>query len=235
MYLFNSRVRYSEIDPNKKLDLAGIINYFQDCSTFQSESLNLGFDFLESRNLAWVITNWQIVIHRFPKLGESIKVSTWPYEFKSMFARRNYLLETEEGEVLAVADSLWVLMDLTRMRPCKVDPELFAGYPLEEAYPMEKAPRKIAISSPLTSYEPFSVTKSNLDTNNHVNNGQYIKMAAEYLPEHFEIKEMRAEYRKSAMLGDLITPKVTNNDDSCTGVLADKNDTPYCVIIFIKK
>ena len=45
MYLFNSRVRYSEIDPNKKLDLAGIINYFQDCSTFQSESLNLGFDF----------------------------------------------------------------------------------------------------------------------------------------------------------------------------------------------
>ena len=34
MYSFKSRVRYSEVGEDKKLSLNGIINYFQDCSTF---------------------------------------------------------------------------------------------------------------------------------------------------------------------------------------------------------
>ena len=42
MYSFKSRVRYSEVGEDKKLSLNGIINYFQDCSTFQSEMLNNG-------------------------------------------------------------------------------------------------------------------------------------------------------------------------------------------------
>ena len=37
MYEFNSRVRYSEIDHHGTLTLPALINYFQDCSTFQSE------------------------------------------------------------------------------------------------------------------------------------------------------------------------------------------------------
>ena len=41
MYSFDSRVRYSEVDEDRKLSLTGVINYMQDCSTFQSEDLNL--------------------------------------------------------------------------------------------------------------------------------------------------------------------------------------------------
>ena len=36
-YYFDSRIRYSELDENLCLPLHGLINYFQDCSTFQSE------------------------------------------------------------------------------------------------------------------------------------------------------------------------------------------------------
>lgn len=37
-YSFDSRVRYSEIGEDRHLTLNGMINYFQDCSTFQSEA-----------------------------------------------------------------------------------------------------------------------------------------------------------------------------------------------------
>ena len=37
MYQFDSRVRYSETGENGELTLTGMINYLQDCSTFQSE------------------------------------------------------------------------------------------------------------------------------------------------------------------------------------------------------
>ena len=47
MYEFNSRVRYSEIDHHGTLTLPALINYFQDCSTFQSELLNNGVERLE--------------------------------------------------------------------------------------------------------------------------------------------------------------------------------------------
>ena len=46
MYTFDSRVRYSETDEEGNLSVVGIMNYLQDCSTFQSEDLKLGISYL---------------------------------------------------------------------------------------------------------------------------------------------------------------------------------------------
>lgn len=43
-YSFESRVRYSEIGEDGRLTLPGILNYFQDCCTFQSASIGQGMD-----------------------------------------------------------------------------------------------------------------------------------------------------------------------------------------------
>ena len=44
MYEFNSRVRYSEVDSESRLTWLALMDYFQDCSVFHSESVNLGID-----------------------------------------------------------------------------------------------------------------------------------------------------------------------------------------------
>ena len=62
MYSFESMVRYSELDESGKLSLLAIFNYFQDCSTFQSESLGKGIEYLKSKNVAWWLANWQVEI-----------------------------------------------------------------------------------------------------------------------------------------------------------------------------
>lgn len=61
MYSFDSRVRYSEVDEDRKLSLTGVINYMQDCSTFQSEDLNMGIDYLTEKHRAWLLSSWQII------------------------------------------------------------------------------------------------------------------------------------------------------------------------------
>ena len=48
-FSFDSRVRYSETGEDRKLTLNGILNYFQDCCTFHSESAGVGMDYLEKR------------------------------------------------------------------------------------------------------------------------------------------------------------------------------------------
>ena len=47
MYSFDSRVRFSEVDETQELRVTSLINFFQDCSTFQSESIGLGIDALK--------------------------------------------------------------------------------------------------------------------------------------------------------------------------------------------
>ena len=67
-YSFDSCVRFSEVGEDQKLTLGSVINYFQDCSTFQSESLGAGVEFLRKQHRVWVLSSWQVVIERYPAL-----------------------------------------------------------------------------------------------------------------------------------------------------------------------
>lgn len=232
MYSFESRVRYSEVTKNKHMDITSIINYFQDCSTFQSEDLGIGISYLESRHRCWILNAWQIQFNRFPSLGEKITISTWPYAFKSMFGYRNFTIQDQDGAICAVANSTWVLMDSITQRPLRVTPDDMSDYHIEAPYPMEYVSRKILLPTELATLDSFPVVKSNIDTYNHVNNGQYINMAKEYLPIDFPLKQLRAEYRNSAHIGDTIVPKINSTDKTYTIVLANTENTPYAIIEF---
>ena len=56
MYTFESRVRFSEADHTELLTLPGLVNYFQDCSTFQSEDIGYGVESLKKSGQAWILS-----------------------------------------------------------------------------------------------------------------------------------------------------------------------------------
>ena len=64
-YSFSGRVRYSEIGENGLLTLPGVLNYFQDCSTFQSEEVGLGMEVLKEWKRFWVLSAWQVIVDHF--------------------------------------------------------------------------------------------------------------------------------------------------------------------------
>ena len=232
MYQFESRVRFSETDREKKLTLEAIVDYFQDCSTFQTEDLGVGFSYLVPKNLTWVLSYWHIVVEEYPNLGDKIKVGTLPYDFRGCFGKRNYFMETEEGRRIVKADSLWTLLDLKKMFPAKIPEELRTRYPKEDKIEMEYLPRKLVISADGEAEEMLVIQRQHLDCNGHVNNGQYIKLASIYLPQDFIVKQMRAEYKKQAYLGDFIYPYVYHEDNSVMVSLCDEQKNPYVVVEF---
>ena len=73
-----------------------------------------------------------------------------------------------------------------------------------------------------------------LDTNHHVNNQQFINMAIECIPENFAIRQMRAEYKKQAFLGDVLIPFVAENEGIYTVSLQDGEGKPYAVVEFTR-
>ena len=55
MYQFKSRVRFSEVDSHLNMTLPSIINYFQDCSTFHSDSIGQGIEVMMEQGYAWIL------------------------------------------------------------------------------------------------------------------------------------------------------------------------------------
>ena len=78
----------------------------------------------------------------------------------------------------------------------------------------------------------LAIAHHHLDTNHHVNNGQYVRMAQDYIPEDFSIHQMRAEYKKQAVLGDVIVPEVSYDQGKWIVSLCDEKKNPYAIIEF---
>ena len=230
MYSFQTKVRYSETDETGLITPEAIVNYFQDCSVFHSESLGVGIDYLKERNLAWVMSAWQIVIEEHPRFCEDITVATFPYDFKGFIGYRNFFMENIKGEKIVKANSIWTLLDLKTMHPVKPSAEMEAGYVLEEKLDMQYAPRKIALPLSNIKEEEMIVRAHHIDSNNHVNNAQYIKMAMDYIQPGMEIRQLRAEYKKQAVLGDVLVPLIGNTENGIVVQLCDTQDKPYAVV-----
>ena len=231
MYQFDSRVRYSETDEEGRLSLTGILNYFQDCSTFQSEDLGMGVRYLTEHGRAWWLTSWQIVIDRYPVLGEKIVISTWPYDFKGIYGYRNFTLQDQEGGYLARAASVWFFFDTVRQKPARITPEDIRGY--GEAQPrltMDYASRKIALPEEYEERPRILVSRHHLDTNHHVNNARYVEIAKESLPQEISVKELRVEYKKAAVLGDYMIPRVSRTEEGYVTALYSDQGAPYAVV-----
>lgn len=235
MYRMDARVRYSEVDEKRRIKLISILDYFQDCCTFQSEDVGGGIGFLQEMQRAWLLASWQIVIREYPKLGEKIQVCTMPYDFKGLYGFRNMLLENEAGEVLAYANSNWIFVDTLTGKPARIPKEVAEAYELDEPYPMERAHRKIWVPEHLVEKREIPVHRFCIDTNHHVNNGKYVLIAEEFLPADFKVGELRVEYRKAAMLGDILYPLVEELEDRVTVVLADQEKNPYAIIEFFRR
>ena len=229
MYTFDSRIRFSEVDVNKKLSTVGLIDYFQDCSTFQSEDLGVGFDFMTANHAAWIVNYWEIEFYRMPSIGERVRIGTLPYAMKGFMGLRNFWMETAAGERLAAANSVWTLLDMEKQYPMRVPPLLHEKYVLSPRLEMKYSQRKVKIpQTEAVQGERIHVMPFHLDTNGHMNNAQYVRLVTDCLPVGRGIERLRIEYKKQAKLGDSITPLIYRaGDDDITAALMGEDNEAY--------
>ncbi len=221
MYSFNSRVRYSEVGVNGRLTISAAIDYMQDCTTFHSESLGLGVEVLKGYNRAWFLNSWHIIIHELPKIAEDIVIKTWPTEFKSFMGLRNFEISSPEGVPYVQAESLWVYVDTKSGRPVKPTAEEISRYETFQPLDLGKFERKIKLPEGMEEFSPLTIRKYQIDTNGHVNNCEYARMAEEYIPDDRSIREINIEYKTSSYYGMKLIPKVSIDNNTVYVTLTD--------------
>ena len=229
---FAAPVRYSETTHDGTMSLPALIDIFQDCSIFHSEKIGYGPALLKAEHKAWVLTHWHIEVDRYPKLAEQVTVGTFASSFKTVSAGRDFYLRDPEGTVIARAHSTWGFMDLAAGKPVRPTADHVAAYSLGAPLEMPEESRKIALpaADDLRACDPITVRRDLIDTNEHMNNSQYVRIALGVLPDEMQPHRVRVDYRRSAVLGDVICPHVAIDPDRTVVLLADEDGDAYGVV-----
>ncbi len=204
IYDMDCRVRYSETDSDGKASLNAILDYFQDCATFHTQDIGIGFKDGLMKNRGWFLLAYEVAIDRAPEVFEHVKIRTESYHMRRYYGYRRFTIIDEAGEAIVKADSIWMLMDLNRLVPVKVPDEMSSAYVREGEEEKVTIKRKISTPKEWDKLDTIVIRKSHIDTNIHVNNSWYARWAQEYVPEGMCIKNVKIDYRKAAVLGDCI-------------------------------
>lgn len=234
MYEFQDRVRYSETDEDGDMKVVAMVNYLQDCSTFHSTDVGLTVERLRAMQRAWLLSYWDIYIERLPRLCERLVIGTSPHSFRGVIAHRNFWIRDAEGRDILRADSQWFSFDTEKQRPVKISEEVLLPFgERRDVLGLPESPRRITLPEKLERLSPVLVQRHHIDSNHHMNNAQYIEMAAEALLRAFPAHRkwtggrIRAEYQRAALLNAQIIPMLGRNEDGLVLSLQNERGEVY--------
>ena len=245
---FNNQQGCSQVAPDQQLTMDVMAGYAANPNVYGTVVVSLGCENCQMDLVVKAIeerTNKPLKQVIIQEAGGTLKAVDMAVRYaKEMVAEASMLQKEEfpiselivgtdeQGEYLAKANSLWSLLDVGTGKPVMVNEAMHKGYEIDEKLDMEYAPRKIAVPEGGELLEPIVVKKHHLDTNHHVNNGQYVNIAMEYLPDDFVIRQMRAEYKKQAFLDDVLHPYVVSTENDYVICLQDEAGKPYVSVEF---
>ena len=213
MYSLIYKVTTSTCDSEGKLKLYSALQMMQDCSEMWIDSEPQVKDYFARENMAQLLASRQVEIVRVPDFKEELTVTTSVYGMKPMFGFRNTFIYDAEGRPCYRTWSMGAFVDKANGKLKRVDDTVAGSLLIEPQLEMNYKDRRIIL--PKTEgevLEPVKVMRADIDYNKHLNNANYVRMAMELLPEDFEIKGLRVEYRVAAKLGDMLVPTIYKHD-----------------------
>lgn len=226
MYSLKFKVTTSTCDSEGQLKLYSALQMLQDCSEMWLESEPAVKQFFLSQHMTQLLATRQVEIVRMPRFKEDLTVTTSVYEVKPMYGFRNTFITDAHGEPCLKTWSMGAFVDLTTGRLKRIDDEIIATIVMDDKRDMNYRDRRIILPKEAgIQAPPVKVLRADIDYNRHMNNACYARMAMELLPEDFEVKSMRMEYRVPAKLGDLLTPTIFNSGGTITVCLAIGTET----------
>jgi len=233
MYTLDYKVTTSCCDSEGKLKLYSALQMMQDCSEMWIDSEPTVRKFFKDNNMTQLLATRQVEVMRVPRFKEDLTVTTSIYEVMPMYGFRNTFIRDAQGQPCYRTWSMGAFVDLGTGKLARIADDAIASLTLEPKLEMNYRGRRIILpKQDGTVMEPVKVIRADIDYNRHMNNANYVRIAMELLPEGFEVRDMRVEYRIAAKLGDMLTPTLYPIDSGYIVALAI-DDQPSAIIEFL--
>jgi acyl-ACP thioesterase len=173
-----------EVDNRQKMTVPALVRIMQEAAMQNAIQLNFSIWDFEAYNFNWVLMQKQMNVYRLPKMGERVRVGTYPAGFYRFFAYRDYAVFDDEGEVLATSASKWLLIDLDSRKIVTI-PDFVQAIKKDcppEAQCLPRPRNRLQKFGQADYQAEFRVNWHDLDFNEHLNNVHYITWMLEALP-----------------------------------------------------
>ena len=233
MYTLNYKVTTSCCDSEGKLKLYSALQMMQDCSEMWIDSEPTARKFFTDNNMTQLLATRQVEVLRVPRYKEDLTVTTSIYEVMPMYGFRNTFIRDVQGQPCYRTWSMGAFVDLGTGKLARIADDAIASLTLDPKQEMNYRGRRIILPKQEGNLmESVKVMRADIDYNRHMNNANYVRIAMELLPEGFEVRDMRVEYRIAAKLGDLLTPTLYPIDGGYI-IALDIDGQPSAIIEFL--
>lgn len=176
------------IDPCGRVKHRYLLEIFQEMAEIDAAKYNFAVFQVLERGMTWVLRSYRIDFECYPCREDRIlKIKTYAEIYRNLFSLRTFEIRNADGKLLGAAKTWWVLIDLERKRPLRLDKvegmDKFLAQ-LSENYPPEV---KIPEAANAQFCFPWQVRWQDLDVNDHTNHTIYFGWALESVP--FDVPE----------------------------------------------
>ncbi len=226
-----------DVAVNNKVTNTALLSYLEDAGGVHSNLVGFGLKDIPTVKRSWVLLGWKLKILKRPIYGEKIMIKTWSRGINKLYAYRDFEILDEMRNVIGIATSKWVLLDVEKLKITKITQDVQDAYTIENAKVFEE-PDLEKLSEPDTFSKStfFTINRSLIDVNNHLHNIYFMDIANEILPievyRNADLNDIQMMYKKEIKLGD--TVKVLyqeQNDEHIVAIKSEDEKNLHAIIV----
>ncbi len=230
----------SDINTEKELTNTCLLKYLEDVAGLHSEIAGYGVTDMNTTRKSWILLSWKVEIKKRPLINDTLSIKTWSRCIDKFYAFRDFEVRDQYNEIVCIATSKWVFIDIDKGKLVKISDEIAEKYKPEinskafEEHDLEKLKEP---NSYLTEIE-FKITRNLIDINKHLHNIYYLDIAKEALPEETglsnELNSFEIMYKKEIKLGEKVKAYYSKEDNYHYVTIKSEDESILHAIIRLK-
>lgn len=217
LYREEFEIPYSMSDVAHRAKLPDLLSECLSVSGRQSLALGISDEVVfETYGLVWIITDYEVTIHRLPRLYEKVIIETEAISYNKFFCYRSFRVFDQKGGLLLDVLTYFALLDWETRKAHPVLPEIVAPYGSTFEKKLRRSRKYTALEDPVSV--DYRVRFYDIDMNGHVNNTKYLDwmydvLGFEFLTEHIPHR-LDLKYSKEVAPGGVIQSCVRREGDT---------------------
>lgn len=222
----------SDFDVTSCVKTHRIMELMQDAATTHAEKLGIGWDYMDSQGLFWILSKVKIIFHKpLDRNTRGFKLYTWPIEANRLYMERRFEAVDEFGETLFSSSTLWMILERDSRKIASRDVVAkYYGFDFDTAQCCCDANfDRVRLDETYALAYTSEVRRTQLDINKHVNNTNYINYALDVLGLDDNVCAVEIVYNKELKLGDVVS--VFNKRSDNNVYVVGKRDGEVCFTV----
>jgi acyl-ACP thioesterase len=228
------KVTSANADMHLRLRLGALTNLLIQSAIASADKLQAGFGELKQQKLFWVLSRMTIEISQPLTLSQTGEVETWPKDVEKILYLRDFVVKTQEQQIIAKATSGWLAVDMENKRPRTLEGDYSNVFSkLKDFHALQSQPEKLfAVKE--GDISEVKATYFDIDLNGHVTASRYIDWMMDTLPVDFHCnhypKTLSINYLNETLINETIRLTKATNDGKnflFEGFNKDRNITAF--------